>query len=258
MHTERRDGVAPKTTLNALGVVDKPRVEPTADIGFLEQEELEAVLRVTESPTDPALFLTAARTGMRQCELLALRWRDVAWPARRIRARRNHVRGTWGTPKRRRGSCAVPPADRLAAELEHRRGPGWTRDDDLVLCHRARGAVLDRPDAPLQGRAAAAGVRDVRVHDLCHTFGTCMAGAGVPLRLLREWRVIATSRSRSSTPTTSPPRARPNSSSAPSALTPHPGPIWGPNLEPISEKNTFDPDQTSPDPIGYLASSTPI
>jgi hypothetical protein len=33
----------------------------------------------------------------------------------------------------------------------------------------------------------AAGVRDVRFHDLRHTFGTLMAAAGVPMRTLQEW-----------------------------------------------------------------------
>jgi hypothetical protein len=32
-----------------------------------------------------------------------------------------------------------------------------------------------------------AGVRQVRFHDLRHTFGTRMAAAGVPLRTLQEW-----------------------------------------------------------------------
>jgi integrase len=32
-----------------------------------------------------------------------------------------------------------------------------------------------------------AGVRPVRFHDLRHTFGTRMAGVGVPMRTLQEW-----------------------------------------------------------------------
>jgi integrase len=43
--------------------------------------------------------------------------------------------------------------------------------------------VLKRFKAAL-GRA---GVRDVRFHDLRHTFGTRMAAAGVPMRTLQEW-----------------------------------------------------------------------
>jgi integrase len=47
-------------------------------------------------------------TGMRQGELLALRWLDVDWRARRIRVRRNYVRGYVGTPESRSGERWVP------------------------------------------------------------------------------------------------------------------------------------------------------
>lgn len=46
-----------------------------------------------------------------------------------------------------------------------------------------RSKVLKRFKAAL----AAAGVREVRFHDLRHTFGTRMAAAGVPMRTLQEW-----------------------------------------------------------------------
>ena len=32
-----------------------------------------------------------------------------------------------------------------------------------------------------------AGLRELRFHDLRHTFGTRMAAAGVPMRTLQEW-----------------------------------------------------------------------
>ena len=92
------------------------------DIRFLDREELEALLRAVPDdelgPTDRALYLAAAMTGLRQGELLALRWRDVDWAAGVVRVRRSYTRGQFGTPKRRRSSRAVPLADRLAGELE--------------------------------------------------------------------------------------------------------------------------------------------
>ena len=120
-----RTGRSPKTTLNALGVlhsifeyarregwvaanpctlVAKPRVQSSnPDIRFLEPEEIEALLRGVPDDdlgrVERRMYLTAAMTGMRQGELLALRWRDVDWPARRVRVRRIFVRGEFGTPK---------------------------------------------------------------------------------------------------------------------------------------------------------------
>ena len=67
------------------------------------------------------IFLTAAMTGLRQGELIALRWEDVDWAAGRVRVRRSDVRGEFSAPKSRRGVRSVPLADRLAAELEQPR-----------------------------------------------------------------------------------------------------------------------------------------
>ena len=141
--TKRRDGLAANTVKNQLNFlhalfkfavrrewaprnpvdfVDRPP-SPSSDpdIRFLDREELEALLRAAGddllAPTDRALWLTAAMTGLRQGELAALRWRDVDWNARVVRVRRSFSRGQYTTPKSRRSVRAVPMPDRVAAEL---------------------------------------------------------------------------------------------------------------------------------------------
>jgi integrase len=211
-----RKGLAPKSRTNALGTlhsliefaidegwivgenpvkrVEKPAVAETdPDVHFLETEEVEALLRAV--PDDPlgqverVMYLTAAMTGMRQGELFALRWRDVDWTARRIRVRRNFVRGEFGTPKSKRSSRSVPLASRVATELEllSQRTP-WKHDDDLVFAHPETGKPIDRSKLLKRFKAAlrAAEVRQVRFHDLRHTFGTRMAAQGMPMRVLQE------------------------------------------------------------------------
>jgi integrase len=69
----RRSGSSPWTSLRPL-----LRAVPDAHLG-----EVERVLYAA----------AAATTGMRQGELIALRWQDVDWTAKRIRVRRNSVRG---------------------------------------------------------------------------------------------------------------------------------------------------------------------
>ncbi|MGH2902157.1 MAG: tyrosine-type recombinase/integrase [Solirubrobacteraceae bacterium] len=115
-----------------------------------------------------ALYLTAAMTGLRQGELLALRWADVDQPARRLRVRRNFVRGTFGTPKSRRSSRAVPLADRVAAALaELRDASAYAADDDLVFGHPHTGKPLDRSLLLKRFKRALeqAGVREIRFHE---------------------------------------------------------------------------------------------
>ena len=213
----RRDGKAPKTIKNILStlhsifelairkrwvsvnpcrLVDKPEVPEPSDIRFLTQEELEAVLRdgipddergVIERP----LYLMAAMTGMRQGELLGLRWRDLDWMAQKVRVRQAFVRGEFKAPKSRRGVRGVPMADGLAGDLDRLfKSTSFDADDDLVFAHPETGRPLNRSKVRKRFQRACrrAGVRVVRFHDLRHTFGTRMAASGeVSMRRLQEW-----------------------------------------------------------------------
>jgi len=220
-------GCAPKSTRNYLGTLHaifefakvrpnpvtdsrKPETEDTdPDIRFLTEEEVEALLRAVPDdhvgPTDRALYLTAALTGLRQGELFALRWQDVDWGAMRIRVRRSYARARagreaqFGRPKSKRSSRSVPMHDRVGAELErHFQASNYQADDDLVFCHPHTGGPLDSSNVLARFKDAldAAKVRRVRFHDLRHTFGTRMAAAGVRCGPFRSGSATGTSRRR--------------------------------------------------------------
>ena len=189
------------------------------DLQFLSVEELDAVIRAipdeivvrTPAPTrrgrgGPAappppdvlgpvlrvVVLAAAMTGLRQGELLGLRWRDVDWSVQRIRVRNTFVRGEHSGAGKSDLSTrrSVPMTDRLAGELDR-----WSRrsvyctDDDLVFAHPQTGRPLDRSKVTRRFKAACreAGVREVRFHDLRHTFATRLAASGQPMRTIQEF-----------------------------------------------------------------------
>ena len=182
-------------TANPVAAVDRPRATGTdPDIRYLDRGEVEALLQAVPDdllgPTDRTLYLTATMTGLRQGELFALRWHDVDWVAGVVRVRRSITRGRIGTPKSRRSIRAVPMADRVATELEwHFQRSAYQSDDDLVFPHPQTGHPLDPSKSRKRFRdaLAVAGLRSIRFHDLRHTFGTGMAGAGAPLRAIQEW-----------------------------------------------------------------------
>lgn len=180
---------------NAVAEAERPRPAGTdPDIHYIDLEELEALLNEVPEDVlgavDRPLYLTAAMTGLRQGELIALRWKDVDWKAGLIRVRRNYTRGRFGTPKSKRSSRAVQMPERVARELKrHFKRSDYTGADDLVFCHPEMGNPYDASRMRKRFDAAikVAGIRSIRFHDLRHTFGTRMAAAGAPLRNIQEW-----------------------------------------------------------------------
>jgi integrase len=102
--------------------VELPAVPEPTEIRYLTLPEVRQLIDNAPAGAfqelDRAMWLTAAMTGLRKGELVALRWRDVDWPAARIRVRANYVRGEFGTPKSKRSTRSVPMADEIGGALD--------------------------------------------------------------------------------------------------------------------------------------------
>ena len=189
------------------------------DIQFLTLDELEAVIsaipadvvlrepapsrrgRRGAAPPPPSdvwgpvmrvLILTAASSGLRQSELLGLRWRDLDWGSRRVRVRNPFVHGEFSSEGKSDLSTrrSVPMTDPFHDTLKDWRSrTPFDDDDDLVFAHSEKGAPLDRTKVTryFQAACVTAGVRVIRFHDLRHTFATTLAASGAPLRVIQEF-----------------------------------------------------------------------
>ncbi len=182
--------------------LDLPAPRTSDEIRWLEPDEVRLLAaHAYDSPyqhLDRALYVVAAMTGLRQGELVELRWRDVDWTAGAIRVRRSFSRNELGTPKSRRSVRSVPMADDVATVLEELSHEVPDGADELVFPSPLTGGHLAAAQMLRRMRRAlrAAGLDEKHVfHDLRHTFGTQMAAQGVPMRVLQEWmghRDIAT------------------------------------------------------------------
>ncbi len=70
-----------------------------SSFNFYSPEEVWALARAAASEQDAAIFLTAAFTGLRRGELIALRWRDVDFERSAIRVSGSYANGKLTTPK---------------------------------------------------------------------------------------------------------------------------------------------------------------
>ena len=103
-------------TGNPVALVDRPKSGRSAHrrIQFLQPEELEALIRAVPKDLlgdiERPLYLCAAMTGLRQGELIGLRWTDVDWSASRVRVAESYTRGHFDSPKSHYGRRAPTPS----------------------------------------------------------------------------------------------------------------------------------------------------
>ncbi len=142
----------------------------------------EKALRAGEDHQDAVLIRTAAYAGLRLGELLALRWADINFTKSTITVRRAISAGIESSTKSGR-IRRVPLPDQLAAALDGlSRRQDFTSHEDLVFCNHL-GRALDGSALRRRYKAArdAPGLRQLRFHDLRHTYGSNLAAAGIDL-----------------------------------------------------------------------------
>ncbi len=191
-------------THNPAGGTTKRREPPKAVLDFYEPEEVEQLAaaaergahrtpenryvsdeelgaRAAEDRQDANLYRIAAYTGLRQGELLALRWEDVNLRDRRLVVHRAFSAGVEG-PTKSWQARFIPISDSAAEAFEALQEQGdFIAPDDYVFCSR-----IGRPlDAAVVRRrfkqtAEAAGLRALRFHALRHGAGSLVARQADP------------------------------------------------------------------------------
>ncbi|SFK37300.1 Site-specific recombinase XerD [Geodermatophilus ruber] len=172
----------------------RPEVQPWS------AGELVTFLRHVETDRLGPLFEVIAATGLRRGEALGLRWTDLDLANRTARIRQTVVdvggRLEFSTPKTRSSEATVPLTERaVQALLQWRLGQdidrqtwGTAYEDHGLVFARENGAPL-RPEYVTRRFVAlsqAAGLRQVRLHDLRHGAASLLLAAGVPMAIVSK------------------------------------------------------------------------
>ncbi len=175
---------------NPCGFVDPPRPR-SREMHVLDEEQARLFLAEAQrSSRHYLLYLTALLTGMRQGELLGLRWRDVdlATGAITIQQSLSRLGGevAFKEPKTQRSRRLVALSPRLVEEL---RGARWAAPEDrLVFCQPdgkpLHGHNITQRD--LRGVCKRARVPRIRFHDLRHCHATHLLRQGTHPKVVQE------------------------------------------------------------------------
>ena len=192
---------------NAADGVKPPRVSaPGEEIKPLDSEECALFLEASRGERLEALYMVAVHCGLREGELLALRWEDVCLEALKpaVLVRRTLTRGENGrgwvvgaSTKSGKGrrvrltrQAASALKDHRKRQLEERlRLAGLWQDQGLVFPNET-GSLFNPSN--LRNRSfkrikTRANVReDLRFHDLRHTCATLLLSEGVNVKVVSE------------------------------------------------------------------------
>ena len=194
-HAQRRGAVA----VNVASIAAAPRA-PRREFRTLDAVQAARLLAAALSDRFYALYVLALTCGLRQAELLGLRWRDVDLGAAQIHVRQQvyRLQGRWvfigpktvagrRTISLSRAAVEALRERRIAQNKEQLRAETW-EDNDLVFATSKgspteKGNLKRRSFAPLLERA---GLPHMRFHDLRHSAASLMLAAGAHPKIVQE------------------------------------------------------------------------
>jgi integrase len=185
---------------NAAEVVKAPR-PASEEIRPLDQEQAKTFLEIARGERFEALYVLAVTTGLRQGELLGLKWEDVDLENGLIRVRRTLTRNRGhlllGEPKTKRSRRTVRLTEaavealkgHLARQMEQIERLGDLYEDQGLVFATQRGTLVNptnlrrRSFAPLLEKAK---LPTIRFHDLRHTCATLLLSSNVNPKIVSE------------------------------------------------------------------------
>jgi integrase len=201
LHVAMRDGLIPA---NAAALAEPPRV-PETDRHFLGERDPGDVRRFLDTIKGnrmEALYVLALALGLRQGELLGLRWDDIDLEASKLSVRHalQRIGGAYVLvePKTKRSRRVIAPLPKVvtAALRAHRErqdrerdalGPRWLNLEGFIFTTAygtpLSGSVVTHDFQDLLNRA---GLPRLRFHDLRHSAISLLGEQGVPPRMVME------------------------------------------------------------------------
>jgi integrase len=171
--------------------------QPQSEMRILDEDQVQSFLLAVRQfyPDDLALYQLAITTGMRQSELLGLKWSDLDWANGVLNVKRQYLRLPDGSsaympPKTKSGIRSIRLGEATLAILRAHRTRQFQesqQDQDVIFS--------GKPGIPLHASILVhryksllkeAGLPPVRFHDLRHTAASLMLHKGVSVLVVSK------------------------------------------------------------------------
>jgi len=184
---------------NPTDAVNRPKFR-RKEMLTLSDSQVRTLLLVVKDTRFEALFWIAVSTGLRQGELLGLRWSDLDWQSRRLHVQRQLQRVTGGLeftePKSAAGNRVIVLGQEAIIKLrkhqniliqEKQKAEEKWEEHDLIF-PSTHGTPLDHRNLYRFFKLflKEAGLPDIRFHDLRHTAATLMLQQGIHPKVVQE------------------------------------------------------------------------
>jgi len=184
---------------NPTLAVTRPKFK-RKEMKTLSDVQVRTLLSFAEGDRFEVLFWLAVTTGLRQGELLGLKWSDVDWTNRRLRIQRQlqRLRGglAFSEPKSAAGRRVIALGIATIEKLQKHQhlqvgeiqtaGKFWKEND--MIFPSSTGTPMDPSNLyhNFKRLLKEAGLPDVRFHDLRHTAATLMLQQGIHPKVVQE------------------------------------------------------------------------
>lgn len=181
---------------NVAHIAQPPRAKRN-EIAALTPEQTRELLGAAKGTRWEALIVLAVSTGLRQGELLGLKWVDVDFNTGALHVRRQLGRdGQLSEPKTAKGRRKVGlPASAVAALKDQKRrqaetrllmGPQWEHNDLVFATHAGRPLGCRNVVREFHLLLEKAGLPSVPFHALRHTAASLLLSQGVHPKVVQE------------------------------------------------------------------------
>jgi integrase len=160
------------------------------DGSILTADEARRLIAAAGSQRDRVLFRMAVETGMRQGELLALRWDDIDWASARAFVRNSYRKGVESAPKTAASLRSIGLTATLVRELREWKLACPQPPGCLGLVFPTSTGTFERHYNLLRRgffpALRRAGLRKIRFHDLRHTCASLLLASGVNVKQVQS------------------------------------------------------------------------